>query len=233
MRIITFFLLFLFVSAAALTDGRKANEAYNRGDYREAVELYRQAIEQDPENARLHFNLGKSLYELGQIEEAMEAYNRYKNIAETSADQSLADYNQGRMLADQEMYDEALNYFREALINNPEDEDARFNYELARRMIQQQEQQDQQQPEDQEQGDDVQQNDRQQDNQQDQNQDPDSGQSPPQQQEGTAEQEPRPQTMTREEAENILDALEQLERELLENQKKESSETQSRNEKDW
>ena len=39
--------------------------------------------------------------------------------------------------------------------------------------------------------------------------------------------------MSREEAENLLDALEQLERELLENQKKEATEASSDNDKDW
>jgi len=49
----------------------------------------------------------------------------------------------------------------------------------------------------------------------------------------TGEQElPQPDQLTKEEAENILNALEQLEREILENRKKEATETTS-DEKDW
>ena len=234
MRIITFLFLIIFLTASSMNDARNANSAYERGDYSEAVQLYRQALEQDPENAKLYFNLAKSLYELGQTEDAMEAYDRFKNLAENPAEQSMADYNKGRMLADLEQYNEALNYFREALINNPDDPDAKHNYELALRKMQQQEQDNEQQQE-QESGDDDQENGQQDNQQQEQDQQPDDSQQPgqPQDQSGENEQDPTPLNMSREEAENILDALEQLERELLENRKKESSESQSGNDKDW
>ncbi len=234
MRIITFLFLIIFLTASSVNDARKANSAYERGDYSEAVQLYRQALEQDPDNAKLYFNLAKSLYELGQTDDAMEAYDRFKNLTDSPAEQSMADYNKGRMLADQELYDEALNYFREALINNPDDPDAKHNYELALRKMQQQEQDQDQQPE-QEPGDDDQDNGQQDNQQQDQDQQSDDDQQPgqPQDQPGERDHDPAPLEMSREEAENILDALEQLERELLENRKKESSESQSGNDKDW
>lgn len=221
--------------ASTLNDARKANSAFQQGNYAEAAELYQQAISQDPDNPRLYFNLAKALYELGQGDAAMEAYDRFKSLTDSPAERSFADYNKGRMLTDQENYEEAINYFREALKNNPNDTDAKFNYELA---IQRQQQQEEQDPESEPgEGDDDPENSDQQDNQQDQDpdQDPQSNQQPgqPEPEDGDSQEQPRPLEMTPEEAQNILDALQQLERELLENQKKESTDPPSRNEKDW
>jgi Ca-activated chloride channel homolog len=237
MRLFTLIFLFLFLTASELNDARKANDAFERGDYAEAVELYQRAIEQDPENARLHFNMGNALYELGRADEAKESYERFRNLTDNSVEQSFADYNTGRMLADQGQYDEALEYFREALKKNPNDADAKHNYELALR--QQQEQEQEQDPDSDGNGDDEeeQDQDQQQDGDQDQDQQPDMGEQPdsPEGQDGDQEQEqqPEPLDMSPEEAENILDALRQLERELLENRKKESSDPNVRNEQDW
>lgn len=239
MKLITIVFLSFFLMATALNDGRKANSAFEQGNYAEAAELYQQAISQDPENPHLHFNLARTLYELGENDAASEAYDRYKNLTELPVEKSYADYNKGRMLTDQENYQEAVDYFREALRNNPNDSDAKFNYELA--LQKQQEQEEQQQEQDPEsesgEGEDDEENSDQQDEQQeqDQEQDSESEQQPGQQdqEEGDSQDQPEPLEMTPEEAQNILDALEQLERELLENQKKESTEPPSGNEKDW
>ena len=226
---------FLFV-ASSLNDARKANEAFKNGDYELAVQLYRQAIDQNPDNSRLYFNLGNALAEAGNTEEAMEVYEQFKSMTEVNDQQALADYNKGKLLSEQENFDEAISHFREALRKNPDDEDARFNYELAQRMKQQQEQQQQEQQQDSQSdqddsdGEEEQENDQKQDENQQQNpnQQP-QNQDQPQDQ----EQRPEPSNMSEEEAENILDALEQLERELLENREKEANVRRQQNDKDW
>lgn len=234
MRIVTIAFLSFFLMAATFNDARKANSAFEQGNYAEAAELYEQALSQDPDNPHLHFNLARTLYELGEGDAAMEAYDRYKSLTDQPLERSFADYNKGRMLADQENYQEAVDFFREALRNNPNDRDAKHNYELALQKQKDQEQDPESEPGD---GEDDQNNSDQQDNEQDQdpNQDSESDQQPGQQdqEESDSQEQPQPLEMTPEEAQNILDALQQLERELLENQKKESTEPPSRNEKDW
>jgi len=223
---------FLFV-ASSLNDARKANEAFKNGDYELAVQLYRQAIDQNPDNSRLYFNLGNALAEAGNTEEAMEVYEKFKSMTEVNDQQALADYNKGKLLSEQENFDEAISDFREALRKNPDDEDARFNYELAQRMKQQQEQQQQEQQQDsQSDQDDSDGEEEEQENDQNQQQNPNQqpqNQDQPQDQ----EQRPEPSNMSEEEAENILDALEQLERELLENREKEANVRRQQNDKDW
>lgn len=237
MRFILILLAALFLTASAMNDARKANEAFQRGDYETAAQLYRQAIDQNPDDARLWFNLGNALAQMGSSDEAAEAYEQFKNRATDRQLQAMGDYNKGRLMSDKEEYEEALKHFREALRNNPDDDDARHNYELAQRRQQQQEDAQQQQPQpDQDQGEDEQDGEQEQEQDQDQqgDQDQQSGQQPENmdQDQDPSEQQ-SPVDMTREEAENLLDALEQLERELLENRKKESSENRPRNDRDW
>ncbi len=222
---------FLFV-AASLNDARKANEAFKNGDYELAAQLYRQAIDQNPDDARLYFNLGNALAEAGYTEDAMEVFEQFRNLTEENKQQSLADYNRGKLLSDQENYEEALSHFRDALRKNPNDEDARFNYELAQRKKQQQEQQEQQQDSQSDQDDSEGEQDQDDEQNQDQNQQQDPNQQP-QDQPQNQEQLPEPSSMSQEEAENILDALEQLERELLENREKEATDRRPQNDKDW
>ena len=225
---------FLFV-ASSLNDARKANEAFKNGDYELAVQLYRQAIDQNPDNSRLYFNLGNALAKAGNTEEAMEFYEQFKSMTEVNDQQSLADYNKGKLLSEQENFDEAISHFREALRKNPDDEDARFNYELAQRMKQQQEQQQQEQQQDsQSDQDDSEGEEEEQEQENDQNQQQNPNQQPQNQdQPQDQEQRPEPSNMSEEEAENILDALEQLERELLENREKEANVRRQQNDKDW
>lgn len=228
---------FLFI-ASSLNDARKANEAFKNGDYELAVELYRQAIDQNPDNSRLYFNLGNALAEAGQTEEAMQVYEQFRSMTEASNQQALADYNQGKLLSEQENYDEAISHFREALRKNPNDEDARFNYELAQRMKQQQEQQQQEQQQDSQSDQDDSEGEQEQEQENDQNQDENEQQDPSQQpqnqdQPQNQEQLPESASMSQQEAENILDALEQLEKELLENREKEANVRRQQNDKDW
>lgn len=234
MKIFSLIILALLLSASALNDARKANEAFQRGEYELAAQLYRQAIEQNPDDARLYFNLGNALANLGSDEEADEAFQEFRDRASTPQEQALADYNRGKMQTDREQYDEALSNFRDALRKNPDDEDARHNYELAQRRLQQQEQQQQEQQQDQD-GDGEDDDDQDQDQQGEPDQQPDAGQQPESPQDpGDELQDPgSPDDMSREQAENLLDALEQLERELLENRKKESERSTPRNERDW
>ena len=238
MKVFALFLAFILLTGSSLDDARKANQAYESGNYEEATVLYRSAIADDPDNAKLHFNLGNALAKMGSAEQAEAAYSRYKSLVESPVDESLADYNTGKMLTDLEQYDQALNYFREALKNNPDDEDARHNYELALRKQQEQQEENEEERSD---SNENQENEEEQDSQNDQdqqNQDQNQPQNEnqqqnPQDQQGEDQQQPIPIDMTEQEAENILDALKQLERELLENRKKESTQAQSGNEKDW
>jgi Ca-activated chloride channel homolog len=228
-----YFIIFIaFFLAFAPNDARKANEAYENGNYASAAELYRQAIQSNPDDARLYFNLGNSLAQIGRVEEAQQAYEQFKSMTDNPREQSLADYNIGNLYSESQQLDAAADYYRQALMNNPDDDDARHNYELTLRQQQQQQQQ-QQQDQNQDQDDDQDSQDDQQ-QQQDQEQQQDQNQDQQQDQGGDTDDQQEMETpMSLEEAQSILDALEQRERDLLRDREKDAQEERSDNDRDW
>ena len=237
---------------------KEANELYNQGTYDQAADAYRgllqrQPVDQDKPNQtlpKLWFNLGNSLAQLGDTEQAIESYDAFKETGSTQAfdplELSKADYNKGTLLA-QEDPEAAIDALKQALKANPQDSDAKHNLE----MLLQQQQEQQNQNQDQQQNDQNQdqnqdsqnrdqnpdqENDQQnqnqdsQDDQNGQNQDPNQQNQPPPQQQPQQGEAP---SMQPREAEALLDALEQKEKDLLREMKKEAKEEQQRKAKDW
>jgi tetratricopeptide (TPR) repeat protein len=150
MRILTYFTLLIVLTAAGLDDARKANEAYESGNYEEAEQLYLDAIEQYPDNARLYFNLGNAQAKQGKVEEAIQSFMEFRNLAESTEDKSLAEYNIGTMLAEGKKWKPATAHFKNALKLNPSDLDAKHNYERALAELQKEDQDKKQQNKDKE-----------------------------------------------------------------------------------
>ena len=135
--------LLLLFTASDANDARKGNEAYENGNYAEAERLYTSAIENDPENARLYFNLGNAQAKQGKVEEAIQSFLEFRSLAETAEDKALAEYNIGTMLAKSGKWQPAATHFKNSLKLNPRDMDAKFNYERA--LLEQKKDEDEQQ----------------------------------------------------------------------------------------
>lgn len=221
---------------------REANRAFQDGDFEQAEMLYREILERNPESPRILFNLGNALAYQGKFDESYEAFQQFREVAGDPAGQAAAEYNMGYLFGEQGNIREALRHFQDAIEIDPGDEDAKFNYELLRRRQQES-------PPDQ--GDDEQQEDQQQDPQdspipptQDQDPDQDDEQTQPspseaddqspqseQDQQGGAQPEITDQQL--EHAENIMNALEQIEKDLIKDFKKRQQEAVEPHEIDW
>lgn len=214
----------------------EGNKAYIAGEYANAVELYKQAIDQKPEESRLLFNLGNALSMVGEREQSLETFKAFKDRTVGPLESSMADYNIGTLLA-QENPEAAIEALKESLKKNPRDEDAKFNLE---QLLRQQQQEEQEQQQDQDQDEQDQNQDQQQQQNQDQNQDQQDQNQDQQQQnqqndsqsDQQKQQQQQPSLQPRE-AEALLDALAQREKDLLRAMKKEATETQPKNTKDW
>lgn len=131
-----------------MNDGRKANEAYENGNYEKAEELYLSAIEQDTDNAKLYFNLGNAQAKQDKVEEAIQSFMEFRAMVESPKEKAMAEYNIGTLLAEDRKWKPAASHFKNALKLNPTYEDAKHNYERALAEIEkeeenQEEQQDQ------------------------------------------------------------------------------------------
>src|SRR5580698_7081528 len=84
MRILTIATILAFLSPTlSLADdddlkmsaklAEKAGEAYERGDFKEAIDLANKAIKLDPKNPAAYFALGYASFSLRQNEEAVKA----------------------------------------------------------------------------------------------------------------------------------------------------------------
>lgn len=229
-------LIILIFLLMAQDRAREAYRAYNEQNYTAAVEGFRDALEADPTNPRLWFNLGNALAMKGDIEEARRAWQRFQAIEENQTERSKSDYNLGTSLARNEQYEDALKALREALRKTPDDEDMRFNFEWAQRQLQQQqEEQQQQQQEEQSEsmempfelnGDqqDGEQESQPADGQQVEEGSDDAPPAPPQPQEGELSQE---------DADNMLNALDNIEQDLIRDFQQRQIDQTERNEKDW
>ena len=205
---------------------QEGNRLYEEGSFEEAHQKYLEALAADPESGLIRFNDGNALYQRADYERAMEAYQR----AIETGDPALASsawYNLGNALYRQQQLQESLDAYKNALRLNPSDPDAKHNLERVLEQMEQQEQDPQEgedQQDDQGEEDEQQQGDRQQDRQdeQEQQQDEESEQeqepepgredepAPPQEADGReVEPQPQPGDMTPEEAERLLDAIEE------------------------
>jgi len=238
------YLLLIALLMVTNDDARRANEAYQKGDYAAAEQGYLRAIEQSPDDARLYFNLGNALAQQGKFDEATAAYERFKDRTNDPVERAKADYNLGNIYGNQEKWDRAAEQYKQALRQNPDDPEAKYNYEYSNRMLQQQQQEQQQQDQNQDQqeqnqegeqdqesqpdqGNEDQQNEQNQQNQQDQQEQ--SGNEQQQEQ-----QQPRnPNEMTQEEANRILNALDNKEQDLLKDYHKNKIPSTKRNVKNW
>ncbi len=234
------FLIGLFLLGASLNDAREANEAYRNGEYDKAIELYKKAIEQNPENTKLYYNLGNALAKNGNSEEAIRFYEQFKTMTDDPEQRAMADYNIGNIYSETKKWDKAVDSYKNSLRYQPLDQDAKQNYEIAikKKEEQQNQQQQQQQNSDNQQNQQQQQENQQQQNQdqqQDQNQQQQQQQNQDQQSQQNQQQQQQQSTqISKAEAEKILKALEQKEKELLKEFKKQKTESSnSTNEKDW
>lgn len=227
---ITSIVLFFAVSGAAFGQAdrrniRQGNKLYDLEKFNEAEIRYRQSLEENPQNTRGMFNLGNALYRQGRYEEAAELFEGLSQFAPGETEKASAYHNLGNAFLQGQKYAESVDAYKNALRINPEDEETRFNLAYAMRLLQQQPRQDQggQDQNDQENDQDQQQNQDQQPN--DQNQDQQNEQKQPQ---------PRPDQISPQDAQRILDALNQKEQKVQGDLKREQTQRgTARQEREW
>ena len=225
------------VTVSAQTDRkevRAGNRAFRKGDFRKSEIDYRRAVLKDSLSVAAQYNLASSLYRQDDYEGAQKALS---SIAETvsgiEAAGTKADFyfNQGDVALAQKDYASAVKSFRQSLLLRPDDMDAKENYIYAKEMLRQS--QDNQGGQD---GD----NSQNQDDQNDQNNQ--NNQDNNQQQNNQNQQNPQDQNnaaaegnISRQQARQMLNAIQAKEKETQDKVKKEKAEMlkSRQKEKNW
>ena len=203
---------------------REGNRQYNTGKSEDAEKSYRRALDVNEKSNLATFNLGNALYRQQKFEEAAKEFESTASGMTDKTDKALAYHNLGNSFLQQQKLKESIEAYKQALRNNPNDPDTKYNLSYALNLLKEQEQQQQQNQDNKDDQDNKDQNDQ-------QNQDQDQQQD---QKNDEKQQEQQQQQISPEDAQRILDAIAQEEKELQEKlQKQERAGQRSKIEKNW
>ncbi|SFN67075.1 tetratricopeptide repeat protein [Salegentibacter flavus] len=119
----------------------EAEDALSENDFASAEAAYRKAIAKDPDNPTAKYNLGNLYYNKEKPSEAGERLNQAGEIADSKETKHKAFHNLGNSFMRQKKYKEAVEAYKDALRNNPRDEETRYNLALAKKMLEEEQQQ--------------------------------------------------------------------------------------------
>ncbi|MEP2936404.1 MAG: tetratricopeptide repeat protein [Gilvibacter sp.] len=117
----------LLTSQAAVA---MANDEFVEGEAK-----YRKAIARSPEKVTGKYNLGNAYYKENKNGEAMKRYLQAVEVANSKSDKHRAFHNLGNTFMNDKMYKEAVEAYKNALRNNPTDDETRYNLALAKEML--------------------------------------------------------------------------------------------------
>ena len=215
-RVVTLFLLMVSVSTFAQTDRqylRQGNKQFNAGDYANAEVSYRKAIEKNPRNPQAIYNLGNALMAQKKDSASIEQFQNAAKLETNPLRKYQSFHNIGVICQSHKMYGEAIESYKSALRLNPDDDETRYNLVLCKHQKQKQDQkkQDQQQNK----------NDQKKDDKKEQ-------QQQDQKKQDKQQEKPKPQ-MSKDNAEQLLNAAMQQEKQTQDRLKKAQQQPQRRN----
>ena len=174
------YILFL-LSAVALTDAsaqvdkrevRRGNRDFRKENYKEAELQYFRALAKDSLSFAANYNMANTLYRQENYDQALKHLERLEEVAADSPAAADFYYNLGNVAMAKEEYQKAVDAYKQSLLRNPGDVEAKENYIYAKAKLKEQQDQQQNDQDNQDQNNQDQNNQDQNNNQnQDQNQD--------------------------------------------------------------
>ena len=213
---------------------RKGNRFFNDSVFVDAEVNYRKALEANPKSTVSMYNLGNTLSQQQKFKEAMEQYVAAGKIEKDKMKLAHIYHNMGVLFQAGKDYGQAVEAYKMSLRNNPKDDETRYNLALAQKLLKDQQQNQQNQDQNQDQNEDKKEDQDKQDQQQ-QNQDQQQQQDD-KKQDKTQEQQPQQQEqMSKDNAQQMLDAFLQDEKDTQEKVKKAQAQQQQRRrtDKEW
>ena len=230
-------LLLLLAATSALAQKaerdyiRKGNRAYKDSVYVDAEVNYRKALEANPKSTVSMFNLGNTLLQQNKVQEAMEQYAGAARVEKDKMNLAQIYHNMGVILQSQKQFGPAIECYKNALRRNPQDDESRYNLVLCQHQLKNNPQQEQQN------GGNENKDGKDQNKEEDKNS---QKQDKPQSKDDTEEQKQQKQQqqhsdeMSKETAEQLLNAAMQEEKQTQERIKKAAAQPQRRRlEKQW
>lgn len=220
-------------------DVRAGNRKFRKGDWKAADISYRKALVKDSTSVPANFNLANTLYRTENYDEAAKTMEKIKDSAPSSANAADYFYNVGDIAIAKKDWQGAVTAFKESLLRNPGDLEAKENYIYAKKMLENQQNggggngQDNQDNQDNQQNKNDQNQDQNKDKNQDQNQNDQNNQ--PQQNNQGGQQDGQQMKISPQQAQQMLRAIQAKEKETQDKVNKEKAEAlkSRQKEKNW
>src|SRR5574344_807541 len=137
-RIIFLILSLVSVATASAQDDReyirRGNRLYRDSTYNKAEVEYRKALEKNPRNPQAMYNLGNALLMQQKAKDAMKQYETASRLESSTSRRAKIFHNMGVILQSQKQYGEAIECYKMSLRNNPADNETRYNLALCQKL---------------------------------------------------------------------------------------------------
>lgn len=224
-QIILIILLGLSVNTFAQTDRqfvRDGNRLYRQKAYDKAEVMYRKAISKNPSNSQAVYNLGCALMMQSKDSAAVMQYQNATKLEKNKRRLAFAYHNIGVICQNHKMYGDAIKAYEQALRNNPKDDETRYNLALCKKLQKKQGNKDDKQKKQKKDENKKDGNDKQNDNEKDKDKNK------------KKESKPQEEQMSKDNAEQLLNAAMQSEKATQQRMKKALQKPNSRRlEKNW
>ena len=135
-----FILIAIFASSAAFAQAdrqyiRNGNKLFHQQNYAKAEVEYRKAISKNPNNSQAIYNLGNALLMQQKDSAATSLFQKSGKIEKSKIRKAMSYHNIGVICQKHQMYGEAINAYKEALRNNPNDNETRYNLALCKKLL--------------------------------------------------------------------------------------------------
>lgn len=228
----------VFAQKAERKNVREGNKLYTDEKFTESEISYRKSLEVNPRSVEGTYNLGNALYKQKKFPEAAEQYQlltgQSEKMVETEEGRArLASvfHNLGDISMQGKEYQKSVEAFKQSLRLNPKDDETRYNLALAQKLLENQQNENQDQNQDQQNQDKKED----QENKDDQQQQQQQQQQDDKKEDKTQQEQQQNEQMSQDNAQQMLDAFLQDEKNTQEKVKKAQAEQHQRRktDKEW
>ena len=196
---------------------RQGNREYFDNKFSESEISYRRAIDKNESSSDALFNIGDALYKQNKFDDAGKQFLENSGLSDDNIRKAAVLYNLGNSLLMADKIQESIDAYKGSLKLNPDNMEAKYNLAYAQDLLlqQQQQQQNKQDQSKDNKGQDENKN-QEQNQEQEQNQNEDQNQNSEEEQQGNQQQQEDQQSISKEDAERLLDAIANDEKDVQE-----------------
>lgn len=114
---------------------KAARDAYKKQEYPKALKYYQSAQKNAPSDIDLSDEMGQSAYKAREFEKAEKIYQQSAASKKDATSKAKSYHNMGNSRMQSKDYNGAIDAYKEALRNNPKDEQTRYNLSEAIRRL--------------------------------------------------------------------------------------------------